>query len=282
MVVHVTNEQGTFSKSSNIKDFGKINLSEQIIELISVFNKQTNKHDWQPAIYTLGLAATKFIDLNNKTKTNSALFKYFANATSSTKTNEDIIEDQSLSLSRTNEEKSSNTSKSLTDELEKVSETISNKVPKADIKSLLLNQKNKIVSKQNDPDDSDKDADSDVLLDDNSNSNEFRIQNENTNPVIDENIDLIRCETCNKKILVWDMPEHQDFHFAQQLSREICTSSSITANTSTNKRPIEDQEKSSSILKKSNNKKIKTDNSVSNNNSSNTAKQIDKYFKKLN
>lgn len=37
---------------------------------------------------------------------------------------------------------------------------------------------------------------------------------------LEENVDYVLCEKCNKRILVWDLPEHQDFHFALELQNE--------------------------------------------------------------
>ncbi|CAI9731262.1 DNA polymerase eta [Octopus vulgaris] len=36
-----------------------------------------------------------------------------------------------------------------------------------------------------------------------------------------DEVDYVECQDCMKKILVWDLLEHQDYHFAQQLQRTV-------------------------------------------------------------
>ena len=36
-----------------------------------------------------------------------------------------------------------------------------------------------------------------------------------------EALDYVTCEECQKKVLVWDFEEHQDFHFAQKLQKSV-------------------------------------------------------------
>lgn len=42
--------------------------------------------------------------------------------------------------------------------------------------------------------------------------------------------DLIKCDQCGKEVLVWEMPEHTDYHFALDLQKSL--SSSTTSGTS--------------------------------------------------
>ncbi|XP_054886256.1 DNA polymerase eta isoform X3 [Poeciliopsis prolifica] len=44
--------------------------------------------------------------------------------------------------------------------------------------------------------------------------------------------DLITCEHCGKEVLVWEMPEHNDFHFALELQNSLSSSINSAANTS--------------------------------------------------
>jgi len=39
----------------------------------------------------------------------------------------------------------------------------------------------------------------------------------------------ITCSKCNKSILTWDMPEHEDFHYAHDLQMEENKNNSITS-----------------------------------------------------
>lgn len=43
--------------------------------------------------------------------------------------------------------------------------------------------------------------------------------------------DLIKCEHCGKEVLVWEMPEHTDYHFALELQKSL--SASTTSGNST-------------------------------------------------
>ena len=38
--------------------------------------------------------------------------------------------------------------------------------------------------------------------------------------------DFVLCNKCGKRILIWDLPEHNDFHFAQDLSHDLNSSAS--------------------------------------------------------
>ena len=165
------------------------------------------------------------------------------------------------------------------------------------IMSLLKNQKPKV----NHEEDSDADVDVDVLIDDNQSSligkgsSEKRVDYLNKVPadLILEDVDYVMCEKCKKRILCWDMPEHEDFHFAQTISRQI--SSTLGENSEQNmakKRPVEEistnqdiKEKKLLNVKSNNSKKIKvelaqTSNSANSNKSN--VKPIDNYFKKQN
>ncbi|XP_075060595.1 DNA polymerase eta [Mixophyes fleayi] len=54
-----------------------------------------------------------------------------------------------------------------------------------------------------------------------------------TVPAEDENgqckEDMVDCEKCHRTILVWDLPEHMDYHFAQELQNSFSTPSPGTA-----------------------------------------------------
>ncbi|XP_065815453.1 DNA polymerase eta isoform X1 [Labrus bergylta] len=44
--------------------------------------------------------------------------------------------------------------------------------------------------------------------------------------------DLLTCERCGKEVLVWEMPEHHDYHFALDLQNSLSSSSGPTTNSS--------------------------------------------------
>lgn len=65
-----------------------------------------------------------------------------------------------------------------------------------------------------------------------------------------ENSDYLPCEKCGKVVKGWEMPEHLDFHFAQELQAELRTEQPVS-NVPTAKRKLEN------MAKKSSNKKMK-------------------------
>ena len=46
-------------------------------------------------------------------------------------------------------------------------------------------------------------------------------------PCNNSNEDYVPCEKCNKRLLVWDIPEHMDFHFAEELQKSIAGANPI-------------------------------------------------------
>ena len=99
-----------------------------------------------------------------------------------------------------------------------------------------------------------------------------------------DDVDYVVCATCKKKILCWEMPEHEDFHFAQLISKEFTKSVSQLSeseNVSITKRKTmeETPNKPSSSKEASgntkNSKKLKINLDVKTND-----KSIDNYFKK--
>ena len=48
--------------------------------------------------------------------------------------------------------------------------------------------------------------------------------------------DFMQCEKCAKLILVWEMPEHMDFHYASQLQKDLNTQILSVSNTNSIKR----------------------------------------------
>lgn len=44
--------------------------------------------------------------------------------------------------------------------------------------------------------------------------------------------DLTTCERCGKEVVVWEMPEHNDYHFALDLHNSLTSSINSAANTS--------------------------------------------------
>lgn len=175
----------------------------------------------------------------------------------------------------------------------------SSKMPShQNIMSLLINQK----PKADNIDDSDADVDVDVLLDENQSTGGANTISKSSEKIIDylnkvpddfilEDVDYVMCEKCNKRILCWSMPEHEDFHFAQEISRQM--SSTLGGNNEQNvakKRPVEDISSNKDVKEKKllnlKSKKIKIEAAPHATNAASTSKSnvksIENYFKKQN
>ena len=280
------------------------NLYENFISLISWFNQLSPKR--KPAILTLGLSASKFTDLD-KPKTNSnPLLKYFNNdSKQSASANTNL--DDSNKEEAPEKSNSKNSSELLSDELTALSNN-----------SNLFNVIEPTTSRTAAArlDESDLDADlnfensNDNLIDSKLTDTKSLFKNNKTSPsgMIElptmvphepskessagfvDDIDYVKCEKCGKKILAWEFPEHEDFHYAQDLSKQICVSApqaclpaSNTADTNKKKRSLteaagknsNDQNTSEPVVGKrapAKSKKIKIEIN---------AKPINNYFKKL-
>jgi len=228
--------------------------------------------------------------------------KYFNNAasTKSTKQNENEEESPECTEACTSSEnltESNNENNNLSDLIETMN-AIDHSEPTTSAKS----------SKQNtNLDESNLDADSNfeenddyVLINENNNNNNennkqkksetasanyFQSQVANIENL--ESTDYVQCEKCLKKILVWYFPEHEDFHYAQEISKQLSDSNkpSVTSDINTKKRsltetPTKVAESSKKILLPNANKGKKSK-SDTNENKSNV-KSIDNYFKKIN
>ncbi len=234
--------------------------------------------------------SAKFADSDKKKANGNPLMKYFANKPDqSTDQNQDQItntEQLSVSIENAKSNSSKNSSEVLSEEVLKFSA------------NALVALDQATTSKK--ADESDLDADNFDFIED---SNDVIVDPETTNSlnvnggdrIADESddVDYIRCEKCRKRISVWEFPEHEDFHFAQELSKQICmpavTSSVLNASKEVNsnrKRSISDTPNKSESSDNSNSKKpvmkaskkLKTDPGV--NSKQTNIKSIDNYFKK--
>lgn len=275
LVLHVTNEAGTFSKSSQINTsrYTASFFVSCALEALSGYNKSKNKDDWHPAIYTLGISAGKFVEIGkNKTLNSIERFLSSKSEVGQPSTSEDREESENLVLNDVSE--SSNVATS--------SET-SSKSNKIDIRNLLLNQKEKAkTGDESDLDVQEMDEDEVVLVDNKLEKQKDKIDEffqkssqQESDAKYDE-IDYVLCEKCNKKILCWEMPEHEDFHFAQMLSKEESHS-----NSAQNKKRMADQTPTKDLVQNritnKTGKKLKTELGEALKSSINS---IDSYFKK--
>ena len=100
-----------------------------------------------------------------------------------------------------------------------------------------------------------------------------------------DEVDYVKCERCNLKILCWEMPEHEDYHFAKELSRQFAPNA-IDTSTAGKKRSIdeiatksEENVHAQKTILTSKNKKVKSNNSTE---TGQKNKSIGQFFKKLN
>jgi len=213
------------------------------------------------------MSATKFTELNNE---KSKLQNYF-----SSKAETKPIASTSYLQENSQADKHNN---------ESPEEQQKSKQPKNDIKA-LFGKKAWLVNEE-------ASCDSDVVVIEDSNEIAQTDTRENQIkeklPVSNEYEEFIECEKCKKKTLVWDMPEHNDYHFALELdaldkpkkSDSVMSNLSEAASTSSkagtsNKRSLTEASKNSET---SNSKKMKKNNN--NNNDAKSVKSIQNYFKK--
>ncbi|CAF0854622.1 unnamed protein product [Brachionus calyciflorus] len=305
LVLHITNEAGTFSKSTSISP-GKYTAHHfvtQVLDALNGYNKSKTKDDWYPAIYTLGISAAKFVEKGKNMPANS--IEKFFNSKPIDKSSEiqpctsnNIDADIEIVTEENSNDNSFSNENNLEIESKEVSSenSIKNSSNKMDIRCLLLKQKEKATKE----DESDMDADNfeeePIILIEEKNDkkekkssekiNSYFMKNSKEEPITDsyDDIDYVLCDKCNKKILSWEMPEHEDFHFAQMISREQSRENINSNNNVQNnakKRIAENtptkEDKSSKKTQSKNSKKLKTELSETLKSGTNS---INNYFKK--
>ena len=353
----VTNEIGTFSKSSALnKEFSASakKLVDLVKQVLATFNKSSkssstsSKHEpWQPAILTLALSATKFVELSSAAGKAAAtgLFKYFANSTTATTAappSTSASAATTLAADATDSNNTNSARRELGSDLGRLSDEVAKRYDDAldnnhdendddDDEAVIVCSDDEEERKEKNPT-ANATATASVSASDtaskqSSTHNKRPPKSASANSLIvrkaaasdvppplpskstesssasgacfDES-DYVRCDKCNKRILCWNMPEHDDFHFAQQLSREIC----VAPTTSALKRSSGEHEsketaanasraplvvvKSTAVAATNNAKKLKTNQSTAatavqsaNSDASIGKKKIDSYFSKL-
>lgn len=286
LVLMVTNEVGSFSKSTQINEINGKHFLEKTLALINNFNKSTKPDElWSPAILTLGLSATKFNDLNKPTSKPN-IQKYFMNAEkmrASTSASSIVnLNSDSTDLTTTSNADLSEFSDQQQQITEPKSEEtkIIDESPNCDTRersrlaSLFENEsENEVVRSDL------TDADISVCDDENEADDEERQKN-----LQYDEVDYVKCMKCFKRILCWHMPEHEDFHYAQEVSYRLAASSSEQTTTTTvvstanRKRSIENEsvrgtQSSNKSSNNNSNKKFKKQQNDSKENN-----KLDKYF----
>jgi hypothetical protein len=270
LVIHITNEVGTFSKTTSLSNYKSSYIKQKAFELLKTFNKsKTNDNKWTPPLLVLGISASKFIDFdcNQSKENNDNIFKYFSNTNnnkSAPKTEEQEEEQEQ------EQEQEATLNKSIDNEIEYIElNTDSNSEP---------------VSFDQQPTTSNFNNKSPIQI-----STEISVEA----TIQYEDIDYVRCEKCFKMILSWEMPEHEDLHFAKEMSIQLAKEEN--AQTILNrKRSLEKIEKEETAPKTSkttilNTKRQKktgpnpsTNNDQSKNNKITKIKSIENYFTKKN
>lgn len=283
LVLNVANEAGTFSKSTQINT-SRYNANffvSMALESLNGYNKSKSKDEWHPAIYTLGISAGKFVEtgknkgLNSIERFLSSKQEAALSCSSSNVEKNELPDRTNENFNFNDESESSNTASS--------SEKSRKAVNIMEIRKFRMDQAEKAKDgDESDLDVQDLDNDNDLFLIDekiekpkDKIDNFFRKNSEmsDSNVCYDDDIDYVLCEKCSKKILCWEMPEHEDFHFAQMLSKE--------ENQSNNKKRMADQTPTKELVLNNtankNGKKLKTELGQTLKSSVNS---IDSYFKK--
>ena len=260
-----------------------------------------------PAIVTLGISASKFVE---QVKTTNPLLKYFNNAASKTaKPVEDLNKEESTSTEpcTSSDLNESNDNLSILVEAMNNNDIVESKMSSEPTTSKSLNRNN-----ESSLDDVDGNFDECVIIDEDTKQSEANATTSATTastsssttfasnyfqPTNIDNLeesDYLQCQKCLKKILCWFMPEHEDFHYAQELSKELTSKEDANNTVSSNKKrsltetPLKnssnqndnntDKNSKKTLINNANkSKKPKTENTKSNN-----IKSIDNYFTKLN
>lgn len=299
----MTNEAGNFSKSTSLSIGSKYTantLSAKSIDLLSGFNKSKSRDIWQPGILVLGISATKFVDTNGKSASSGSLVnsiqKYFtakivkpndelidndnsdsnqdstsaSTTTGETKRSSDIRE---ISLDKNDDDSENDVDQDVL-EVDESRPTTSKK--KADIKQMLMNQSSKkiVINDYRDEiyiSEESLDIPAEFKSSKQTNSTSSVCSDDNSKEYDD--VDYVKCGTCGKKILCWEMPEHEDFHYAQMLSKQMQPESMMSSVSSSKKRaPNDTPVKKDGKETKTVSKKQKTDKT--------NVKSIDSYFKR--
>ena len=207
-----------------------------------------------PAINLLGVSTTKFKDLSEEKTVKGFLNKYFTSAASAVVSKDDAAGPKSESSStpctssaQDDDPKSDDTwagnGSFEAEESSSRSPAPPIRKSKSPEKVIVVTEELATTSKDTaskttkKPEKKAKDSAITKLSD-------FMTKNSADAKNIYEEVDYVRCEKCSKKILCWEMTEHEDYHFAQELSREF-TAPPVT--TGQKKRSVEAPAKATSM-----------------------------------
>jgi hypothetical protein len=193
-----TNE--TIARSCPINEYSIDRLATDACRILKQFNKSSSTSNiYSPAIIHLGISAGKFLDSVN-TKSIADLFSKQPTKTEVITSTENIINFQ---------EEDSDDEETI---IEKPITTIS--LP---IQGDFFRKFQKIDEQLKTPSKSESKPSSSIT----SFFSRYTTNENNSNSSPDKTDDrYTTCPKCNKSILVWNMPEHEDYHYAHELQME--------------------------------------------------------------
>ncbi|CAF0935191.1 unnamed protein product [Rotaria sordida] len=231
-----TNE--TITRSCPINEYSIDRFANDTLRILKQYNKNSlTSNIFTPVIHHIGISAGKFLD-NINTKSIADLFSKQTTKIETIISTENIINCQEEEEEDDNEE-DNNTEENI---LEKPTLPIQGdffrKFQKSDEQTKIqLKSENKTTTSSS----------SITSFFSRYTSNE-NILNCSPNKIDDH---YITCSKCHKSILIWNMPEHEDFHYAHELQIEENKTNSIIKSSKTIKRKNTNQTLDSFINKKS-------------------------------
>ncbi|CAF0845242.1 unnamed protein product [Rotaria sordida] len=232
-----TNE--TITRSCPINEYSIDRFANDTLRILKQYNKNSlTSNIFTPVIHHIGISAGKFLD-NINTKSIADLFSKQTTKIETIISTENIINCQEEEEEEDDNEEDNNTEENI---LEKPTLPIQGdffrKFQKSDEQTKIqLKSENKTTTSSS----------SITSFFSRYTSNE-NILNCSPNKIDDH---YITCSKCHKSILIWNMPEHEDFHYAHELQIEENKTNSIIKSSKTIKRKNTNQTLDSFINKKS-------------------------------
>lgn len=201
----------TLSRSCPIHEYSRERFAEDAYRILKQFNK-SNTNLFSPALINLGLCATKFIE-NAQSKSIVDLFS----KKNSKSENLDVVESEDFPKIDEN------------DETPIEDRFVSNEKPTTIRGDFFEKFQKNFSTEENFPKVERPPTKAKTI-------NSF-FSRYSSQKIDDEDENFILCPKCSKSISVWEFPEHEDFHFAQQLQIEENRVQTVsTANVKSNKR----------------------------------------------
>ncbi|CAF0887819.1 unnamed protein product [Rotaria sordida] len=231
-----TNE--TITRSCPINEYSIDRFANDTLRILKQYNKNSlTSNIYTPVIHHIGISAGKFLD-NINTKSIADLFSKQTTKIETITSTENIINCQE----EEEEEEDNNTEENI---LEKPTTTTLPIQGDFFRKFQKFDEQTKIQLKSENKTTTSSSSITSFFSRYTSNEN---ILNCSPNKIDDH---YITCSKCHKSILIWNMPEHEDFHYAHELQIEENKTNSIIKSSKTIKRKNTNQTLDSFINKKS-------------------------------